>query len=169
MIVPQMKQSSERKNVIDLFFNEAFSAAEQGEFNYALDMYGRVLVIDPQDEEARYNRGTVLLNMSRFAEALADIEMIVDESCQEKEKFYNLSVAYFATDRLKEASRSFCAALRVDENYESALRLLAFVEAKLGNFDAAVRACERYLSLPSLSAESRNEIAGLLNEIQSHS
>ncbi|MCP3669457.1 MAG: tetratricopeptide repeat protein [Gammaproteobacteria bacterium] len=167
MVLPNINNSHERPGVINLYYNEALNASKRDDHEYALNMYGRVLAIEPGDDEARYNRGVVLFALSRFQEALDDLTTVVHENCGDKSKLNNLGIAYLATAQLEEASRIFKIVLELDGNYALALFMLAQVENKNGNYKAAAIACRRYLSLPGLETDSIETMTTLLAEIQS--
>jgi eukaryotic-like serine/threonine-protein kinase len=165
-LLPHVAKGRERGNATKLYFDQAFEAYSKGLDEYAVDMYSRVLNIDPDDKEARYNRGVTYLREERHEDALNDLSASVDSSSSEQTELYNLGVAYYANNKLEKASRALKSALAIDERYENALYLFAITHYQLNDLATAASAGRRFLRLPNPSEDSVLTIRRLLADIQ---
>ena len=104
--------------------------AIEGRHSEAIDLFGRALQLDPEDPESLYGRGCSYLETEQVANAIADLERVVqaDPSYSIYGAHLSLAEAYEATDRVDEALHAYEAILgrtTVSRAYFNYGRLLA--------------------------------------------
>jgi len=92
----------------------------------------------PDDFNANYNMGDLLLNRGNASEAVTYFQKAADADPRSAVAATELGVALVTASRIPEAEEQFKRALNIDPGYVDARFNLASVEASVGNWEAAV-------------------------------
>jgi tetratricopeptide (TPR) repeat protein len=117
--------------------NYANLLSATGDSDGALDHYARAIQSAPGLSDARFNRAMLLQRLSRFEEALAEIELLIAEHGADAKYLSARGALLRSLDRLGEAAQAFDAALALDPNRPVALHGRARVAMERGEDDAA--------------------------------
>ncbi len=140
------------KLVVDSPSHEALTGlaeihAVEGRHSEAIDLFGRALRLDPEDPERLYGRGRSYLETGQVANAIADLERVVQTA--PSHSFYgahlSLAEAYEAADQVDKALQAYEAILgrtTVSRAYFNYGRLLA----QQGEIEKARRMMEEILA-----------------------
>ena len=86
---------------------------------------------DPVAKTA-YDRGLDFLHNEQYSESIAEFKKAIALESKYKEAQYGLGLAYLQMGNLREAEKAVTAALRIDANYQHALKLLDAIKQKQG-------------------------------------
>jgi tetratricopeptide (TPR) repeat protein len=135
-----------------------------GRAEAALERYRRVLAIDPHSRAAQFGETTVLADLGRVDEASRRLREIVAADPSDAEALVNLASVLSQAGRLDEA----LAALHRARDLEPEPRVLALVHHNLGvvharqaEWDRAIEAFARALTLDPTLTDTRFQLAGL--------
>jgi tetratricopeptide (TPR) repeat protein len=99
---------------------EAQALLAQGDYNGALDRLDRYLSSTPQDAEARFSRGLVLVKLNRTDEAVKAFADLTRDYPQLPEPYNNLAVLYAQKGDYEKARDALEAALATHPAYATA-------------------------------------------------
>jgi len=99
---------------------EAQTLLSQGDYKGALDRLDRYLATSPQDAEARFNRGLVLVKLNRTDEAVKVFTDLTRDYPQLPEPYNNLAVLYAQKGDYEKARDALEAALATHPAYATA-------------------------------------------------
>jgi len=99
---------------------EAQTLLNQGDYKGALDRLDRYLATSPQDAEARFSRGLVLVKLSRTDEAIKVFADLTRDYPQLPEPYNNLAVLYAQKGDYEKARDALEAALATHPAYATA-------------------------------------------------
>ena len=117
----------------------------------AIASFRRALALDPRHTLARYNLALVLKRADRMAEALAELQRVIDAEPR-AEAHYTLGVIYLHQGELDRAARALQAAIAAQPAYADAHYTLGAVLQARRDWPAAAAALRRAIALrPDLS------------------
>lgn len=97
--------------------------------NPALDLLDKAISLDPSYGIAYYNRGNIYeLYFNDFEKAVQDYTSSIKYGFNDKHVYNNLGIAYTRWGKLDLAIESFQVALKIDSNFESAIKGLRNIE-----------------------------------------
>ena len=99
---------------------EAQTLLNQGDYKGALDRLDRYLVTSPQDAEARFSRGLVLVKLNRTDDAIKVFADLTRDYPQLPEPYNNLAVLYAQKGDYEKARDALEAALATHPAYATA-------------------------------------------------
>ena len=82
--------------------------------------------------KAAYDRGLDFLHNEQYSESIAEFKKAIALESKYKEAHHGLGLAYLQMGNLREAEKAVTAALRIDANYQPALKLLDAIKQKQG-------------------------------------
>lgn len=118
-------------------------------------LLGRQVALTPEDADARYEYGTLLLRLRRPVEAVAQLKAAAALRPDDPQTRYNLAVAHQSLGHLYEARQAWTEAARLMPENPDVFAHRAEVLLDLGEWEAAWEDCERALKLDSSLAEVR--------------
>jgi tetratricopeptide (TPR) repeat protein len=139
--------------------SEAQALMGQGQFEQALARLDRHLSAAPQDAEARFTRGLVLVRLNRNDDAAKAFTELTRDYPQLPEPYNNLAVIYAQQGEYDKAREALEAALATHPSYPVAHENLGDIYAAL-----AAAAYNRALSLDSNNASVRAKL-NLVNQL----
>lgn len=123
---------------------KGFEAAEQGNHAKAVEHFNNYIEIDPYREEVWVGKATSELNAGKFNQALSSIDQALALSpLQYDSRFYYLhyyrAIAYYNTQRFREAIEAGNTVLRYNGNFQQAYDIVAKSYDALGDKENAQR------------------------------
>jgi tetratricopeptide (TPR) repeat protein len=140
---------------------EAQQLIQDGRYERALTVLDNYLRSAPQDAEARFTRGLVLVRLDRTDDALQTFADLTRDYPQLPEPYNNLAVLYAQQGEYEKARNALEAALASSPGYSTAHENLGDVYAAL-----AAAAYTRALTLDPDSSGARNKVK-LLRQLDS--
>ena len=133
--------------------SEAQALMNQGQYAQALERLDRYLVSSPQDAEARFTRGLVLVRLNRNDDAAKAFSDLTRDFPQLPEPYNNLAVIYAQQGEYDKARRALEDALAMHPSY-------AVAHENLGDIYAALStaAYNRALTLDPKNASVRAKL-----------
>ncbi|MDR3418995.1 MAG: tetratricopeptide repeat protein, partial [Nevskia sp.] len=110
---------------------EAQTLMGQGDYKAALDRLDRYLASSPQDAEARFSRGLVLVKLNRSEDAIKAFAELTRDYPQLPEPYNNLAVLYAQKGDYEKARDALEAALATHPAYATAHENLGDIYAAL--------------------------------------
>ena len=141
------------------------------EYDKAIEYYGKVLSLDPDDVDAMNNRGIAYRDSRRFAQAIQQFEALRGFGPSESE--INEKIAYTYEDAGKfystqkqfdQAIDNFNKALAIGNDKAKYTYFLGVAYANLSNFPKAIELFNKALDLAD-SQENKANIYGMLSQI----
>ena len=140
---------------------EAQALINQGQFDQALQRLDSHLSAAPQDAEARFTRGLVLVRLNRNDDAIKTFSELTRDYPQLPEPYNNLAVIYAQQGDYEKARDSLEAALATHPSYGVAHENLGDIYAAL-----AAAAYNRALTLDQNNPSARAKL-NLINQLDS--
>ncbi len=135
----------EEKVSADQIFAEASENASSGDLEQAVRLYNRAEKLDKHDPVLPFNRGNVLVELARPAEAMIAFRQALDRDPQFAEAAFNLANLFEAERRFEEAERCYRQALAIHPAYAAASYNLARILTYQQLFRDAVPLWEHFL------------------------
>jgi tetratricopeptide (TPR) repeat protein len=129
---------SERQETAGDAFREGVAAQARGDFETAVEAYGRALQIQPRLAEAHANLGAVLARLGRQEEAVAAYERALAIDPRLTAARLNLGLAHYRAGRLSAAVEAFRSVFEADPTLLQGRQLLGLVLVELGRDAAAI-------------------------------
>lgn len=117
----------------DALFDIAVEQHQSGQLESAQEIYARILQANPGQINARYLLGTVLLQLGKCAESVAQLEPILSHRQDIPDLHNNLGIAYHALERWDDAINAFQRAIALKSNYQQAHFNLAMLLEERGD------------------------------------
>ncbi len=126
---------------------ERAAELERDDRDAALDAYARALAADPTRLEAHINRGRLLHEAGRFAEAERAYRAALERCGADPVLYYNLAVLHEDQNRKADARAAYRAALDADPDFADCHYNLALLCRTLGEAKEALRHMSQYRRL----------------------
>jgi tetratricopeptide (TPR) repeat protein len=114
----QQKLSADPKNAL-LFVSLSKAHAAKRQYQEAVAVCARGLVIFPKDADLLLEKGHRELGLRKFEEARADLSKAVELNPKQLDSFYHLGLAYYFLRRFDKASEAFGHALVLAKTSDS--------------------------------------------------
>ncbi len=130
---------------------QAFAASKIAKTKKAQAIYERIISIEPNDAEAYWRLGTILLAQRQAARAEELFRKALELGVEDETRYpvirNNLGQALVAQRRLGDAASEFQRALELDPDFELAHTNLGSVLVQQGHPEEAIKHCEKAVSL----------------------
>jgi tetratricopeptide (TPR) repeat protein len=130
---PQIDTSEESM----MLYNEGLASYYDSDFDGALEKFTRAISLDPNFADAYYNSGFIKLNQGYFEEAIADFDIVLSISPNDKAYFYK-GRALIGLYKFEEAAVEFTMAIELNPDFYYAYNNRGNVFFQLGNYQAAI-------------------------------
>jgi len=128
--------------------NSAILYEEKGNFPLAADLIVRAIKLAPDKKTLHFNAGNIAANVSRqkhFDKAINILELLIKVDKGNINNWFNLGLNYQLTQRPNEAIKCFKYAEQQMPDDEQTLISLVKLNGEIGNYDEAIRYCEKLL------------------------
>ncbi|MBY9010241.1 MAG: tetratricopeptide repeat protein [Candidatus Lokiarchaeota archaeon] len=99
----------------------------------SIDIFRRIIVLEPTNYKAYYNLGISYFNLERFGDALEAYKTAINFNPNYKHVYYNLGLLYESTRDFQKAVEAYRKALEIDPNYIYAMHALNSVRQNLND------------------------------------
>jgi hypothetical protein len=123
-------------------FSRAAGYVQQGRLTDAIVDYDRILVLNPDNADAHYNRGTVLYRLGRHDEALANYDHAVALKPDHVVAHNNRGSTLCKLGRYDEALSSYDRAIALNPRHAKTLQNRALVHLLFGDYAKGLEAYE---------------------------
>jgi tetratricopeptide (TPR) repeat protein len=130
---PQIDTSEESMKL----YNEGLASYYDSDFDGALEKFARAISLDPNFADAYYNSGFIKLNQGYYEEAIADFDIVLSISPNDKAYFYK-GRALIGLYKFEEAAVEFTMAIELNPDFYYAYNNRGNVFFQLGNYQAAI-------------------------------
>ena len=137
----------------DARLNLAFSLAETGKIEEAIENYKIVLNENPEDHLARYELATLYLDKKSYNKAINHLKTILSADPENFEALLGLGICYDSVGILTESEEILIKADEVKENNFFVNFHLARIYTKLKKFEKAAFKLEKAISIDRFSAQ----------------
>ena len=134
-------------------FQEARRLFQQGSYPQALERVDAVLVKQPKDARARFLRGLIFTEQSRFPEAIRVFTALTEDYPELPEPYNNLAVIYASQGQDEKARQALEMAIRTHPTYATAHENLGDIYAKM-----ARQAYDKALQLDASNASAKAKL-----------
>jgi len=149
------------KGTVQSLLLEEFRAREAGDFDKALELLDRILVVDPKCGEAHNNKGAILMMRERYTEAVRELEAAIGIDPSNAQAHNNLGACYFKLGRHEDAIPELQTALSMGYRHEGVYHTLALVLLRLGRCQEALDHFITLLRLNPVYAPALRDLARL--------
>jgi serine/threonine protein kinase len=128
--------------------NSAILYEEKGNFPLAADLIVRAIKLAPDKKTLHFNAGNIAANVSRqkhFDKAINILELLIKVDKGNINNWFNLGLNYQLTQKPNEAIKCFKFAEEQMPDDEQILILLVKLNGEIGNYDEAIKYCEKLL------------------------
>ena len=128
--------------------NSAILYEEKGNFPLAADLIVRAIKLAPDKKTLHFNAGNIAANVSRqkhFDKAINILELLIKVDKGNINNWFNLGLNYQLTQRPNEAIKCFKYVEQQMPDDEQTLISLVKLSGEVGNYDEAIKYCEKLL------------------------
>ena len=128
--------------------NSAILYEEKGNFPLAADLIVRAIKLAPDKKTLHFNAGNIAANVSRqkhFDKAINILELLIKVDKGNINNWFNLGLNYQLTQKPNEAIKCFKFAEEQMPDDEQILISLVKLNGEIGNYDEAIKYCEKLL------------------------
>jgi len=128
--------------------NSAILYEEKENFILAADLIIRAIKLAPDKKTLHFNAGNIAANVSRqrhFDKAINILELLVKVDNKNNNNWFNLGLNYQLTQRPNEAIECFKLVEKQMPDDEQTLISLVKLNGEIGNFNEAIKYCEKLL------------------------
>ncbi|QIZ80188.1 cytochrome c3 family protein [Thalassovita gelatinovora] len=126
-------------------YDKSLAAAERG------------LELAPDIAQLRLQKAVSVYALGRQSDAIAQLQALIADHPNYTLAQYDLAAFYFGTDRLEQAREQVLRVTQLHHTHWQAWRLLARIEARQGNADAAIKAYLTGLDIEPAAVSMREE------------
>ena len=131
------RSTTELKESAVNYFNIAYSFGEKGDYEKAIENYDKAIELNPNYEEAWYNKGVRLGKLERHEEAIECHDKAIELKPNDEEAWYGKGFELGESERHEEAIECYDKAIELNPNYEEAWYSKGVDLEKLGRKDEA--------------------------------
>src|SRR4051812_419831 len=142
----------------------ALAYFQMHESTTALDLLRRVAALAPENVDIHVDLSTVLIDLERSAEAIAELEVALRMQPEHGIAHYNLANLYLTRNQLDEAQKHYEHAARLLPRDAKVVNNIGIVCERHGQLDAARRQFEQALALDPNFAQAHMNVGRLLVE-----
>ncbi len=128
--------------------NSAILYEEKGNFPLAADLIVRAIKLAPDKKTLHFNAGNIAANVSRqkhFDKAINILELLIKVDKGNINNWFNLGLNFQLTQKPNEAIKCFKYAEEQMPDDEQTLISLVKLNGEIGNYDEAIKYCEKLL------------------------
>ncbi len=137
----------------------AYLHHRKGEFEKAMDMYKKVLEIDPRMSEAYFNMADIWRQKGRMDKTIEMYQMIVSTNPTFANAHLNLGRIYFSQGKLKQAEAEFIEEIKLNKRNVVAYQSLGALLMQRREWEMASRIYARILQIDPQQTPMRQYLA----------
>ncbi len=129
------------------YFYWGFKFQQQGQFEKAMEYYGKSIALDPRALVAYDNRGTAKNAIGDPEGAIADFDKAIELNPKSANTYYNRGNAKLAFGDHRGAISDYDKAIEVDPLFAAAYVNRASAKSRFGDQEAAIEDCDKALEI----------------------
>jgi len=129
---------AQEDHTVELLLNQGIEKINQSEYENSIELFNKVLEIEPDNIVALSNKGFALLKIERNNDATLVYDKILEIDPSNIDALSKMGAALLKLERDKDAIYYFDKVLKIDENNISAISNKGVVLAKLENYQDAL-------------------------------
>lgn len=141
------EEATNRKDKSEVWLQKARDLDNLGNYEEAIECYGRAININPDDWAAWYSKGWALCKLGRYEEAIGSFEDLIRIRPDDANAWYSKGVALAGLDRYEDAIKSYEEAIRIDPYLASAWYNMACSNVRLGEVEKALSHLEKAIEI----------------------
>jgi tetratricopeptide (TPR) repeat protein len=141
----------------ELDYNNGLQAIRGNDFNTAVDLFARSLMMKPGFEKAYSNRAIAFTHLKKYEEALADIRMAIQLNPKNEENYFNKSLIFAGMNRRDSQEVALDQCLSINGTHADAAYYKGMLLYEDKNFDKAI-------GYYTISLETRPKFALAFND-----
>ena len=138
---------SEPAGTLDTYFKLGNFEYESGNFEKAVEYYDKIIAINPQDDAAWNNKGSVLDDLDQKDEAIKCYDRAIEINPQDDAAWNNKGTVLFELGRKDEAIKCYDKGLEINPQYEYAWNNKGLALSDLGKKEKAIKCFDRVLDI----------------------
>ena len=141
----------------DDYFSLGVTHQQRGEHKKAIEYYGQVIEINPQDADAYHNRGVAKAKSGNHKEAIQDYNKAIEINPQDAEAYFNRGLAKATLGNHKEAIKDFDKAIEINPKDAEAYFNRGNAKAKSSNHKETIKDYDKAIEInPQLAGAFNN-------------
>ena len=120
------------------WFDKGYALGMAGNYQAALEAFGKTIELNPQYANAYYNRGVAYQSLGNIKQAIKDFDRAIELNPQDAEAYYNRGVAYDNLGNIKQAIKDYDRAIELNPQDAEAYYNRGIAYANLGNDKQAI-------------------------------
>ena len=121
-------------------------ALDTDDVSIRVDLYSKVLSLDPSNQIALLRRGIEYGRSGSIAESISDFKVLLSINPNDEVAYNNLGYSYFKAGDYKLAKEQYNSALAINPTYSTSLSNMANVLYKEGNYPLALEYIDRAIN-----------------------
>ncbi len=134
----QIELASDNSEKAQAYFHCGVAYSAIKDFEKAIEQYGRVIQIDPNDAVTYYNRGLAKAKLGKYDEAIADYDIAIKINLKFTQAYYNRANAKTALGDFDGAIVDCGIAIKINPNYAQAYNSRGLAKVNLGKLNKAI-------------------------------
>ena len=115
----------------------------------AIDLYQKVLVLNPKDRDAYFQLGKIYTRTKNWEEAMRCYQRTIDLGLRNHEVYYRMALVHDHFDQTDEALKCYKEAIKLDSNHDEYYFRLGLVYDSKKMHDKAINSYEKAISINS--------------------
>jgi tetratricopeptide (TPR) repeat protein len=109
-----LEKANSTQDLAKVWYNRAVVLRNEGKFDEALEAYDKAIELDPQDAEAKIDKGLTFLAMGRFNESLASFDEALAIEPNSSYTWIEKGLVLSRMEQFNESLKAYEEALRMD-------------------------------------------------------
>jgi|TARA_B110000037_G_C17075042_1_gene487504 tetratricopeptide (TPR) repeat protein len=149
-------------DLISELFTKAIKNCQENNFQIAVELYKKIILISPNHINAHYNLGILYQKLRDYQKAINCFEKVIEVNPHKIEAYNNQGIAYTELREYQKAINCFEKAIEINPNFALAYNNIATNFLKIKNFEKYYINTVKYLDLKSIKTISNSELKNII-------
>lgn len=140
-----LEKANSTQDLAKVWYNRAVALRNEGKFDKAITAYDKAIELDPQDAEAKIDKGLTFLVMGRFNESLAAYDEALEIEPDSSYTWIEKGLVLSRMEQFNESLVAYEEALRIDPTNPQAWAGKGSTLSQMGRYDVALQAFEKVI------------------------
>ena len=122
----------------ELDYNNGLQALQQRDYNTAVELFSKTLVVKPNFDKALANRAVAYTHLKNYNEALADINLAIQSNPANAENYFNKSLVFYGMQLKDSQHVALDNCLRLNGEHADAAYYKGLLSFEDGDYDKAI-------------------------------
>lgn len=142
-----LEKANSTQDLAKVWYNRAAVLRNEGKFDEALGAYDKAIELDPQDAEAKIDKGITFLVMGKFNESLAAFDEALAIEPNSSYTWIEKGLVLSRMEQFNESLKAYEEALRMDPTNPSAWTGRGSTLSQMGRYDVALQAFDKVIEI----------------------